>query len=107
MKEFEHDDPMELRGVFCDGDPDYMLECLIEEYLRMGWTPARILQLFESPFYPPLNAALLEQGREAVRAKIEGIALRCGVFRLRTREAEPDAELVTIEPFSQGGREHE
>ena len=96
MKEPESDDPMELRGIWCDGDLEYMVDCVVEEYLRMGWSPARVLQLFESPFYPALHQWFQVRGAEAIRGRIQQIAGRCGVFRFQTSEAPPAPELVHI-----------
>ena len=103
MKEFAFEDPMELHGVACGGDAGYMVDCVIEEYLRLGWPPARILRLFESPLYPPLHQVLRRQGVEAIRRKIESTAGRCGVFRFRTHETPPDPELVSLERSQEGG----
>ena len=107
MKEFESDDPMELQGIWMDGDPDYMLDCVVEEYLRLGWPPDQILRLFGSPSYPVLHQMLHVRGTEALRARIQQIAGRCGVFRFRTSEPPEDPELVAIAPLGQGGREDE
>jgi len=81
VKEPEFDDPMELNGVVCDGDPDVMIDCVIEEYLRMGWSPAEVFRLFQSPFYPLLHAVMRTRGAEPVRRRIEQVRARCGVFR--------------------------
>ncbi len=105
MKEPESDDPMELRGFECEGDPGYMLHCVVEEYLRMGWPPDQIFHLFESPLYPPLYQLLCAQGPVAIRQKIDQIAARCGVFRFRSHDAHP--ELVSITPLAEGGLEDE
>ena len=102
MKEPEYDDPMELQGFECDGDPGYMVDCVVEEYLRMGWPPDEVFHLFESPVYPPLHYLLHTQGPEAILRKIEQVAARCGVFRYQTREAPPNPELVAIRPLGEG-----
>ena len=102
-KQPEAGDPMELRGVACDGDLDSMIDCIIEEYARMGWAADRVLCLFESPLYPVLHRFLRARGVEAVHNKIEETTRRCGVFRFRTTEAPPDAELVQIDPANEGG----
>ena len=46
-------DPLELRAVQID-DPtgeslQAMATCLAEEFLRLGWEPARVEGLFEQP----------------------------------------------------------
>ena len=103
MKEPESDDPMELRATECDGAPDFMIECVVEEYLRMGWPPEQVLRLFESPLYPPLYHLWRSQGAAAIRGRIERVAARCGVFRFRTLQAPAKPELVCITPRREGG----
>ncbi|MDX1619763.1 MAG: hypothetical protein R3320_02150 [Nitriliruptorales bacterium] len=55
-KEFEGDDPMELVGVAypvtsgVESDRE-LARCFVEEYALVGWSPARIRQLFCSPLY--------------------------------------------------------
>ena len=106
-KEFEADDPMELRGVECDGDVDFMIACIAEEYLTSGWRPEEVFGLFESPEYPMLHSLLQSKGGGAIRRQIERAAARCGVFRVRVVEAPPEPELVTILPAAEGGSRHE
>ena len=109
MKELEFDDPMELQAVQLDGDPDFMIDCVTEEYARLGWSSQQILQLFQSPDYPFLHHMLQVQGADAVRNRIDQVIARCGVFRVRTVEAAPDPELelVTIAPLTEGGPQDE
>jgi hypothetical protein len=102
MKEPESDDPMELHGTQCCGDPGYMVDCIVEEYLRMGSSPEQILRLFRSPLYPPLHQLWRTRG-PAVEARIRDIAARCGVFRFRTSERAEQSELVAIAPLAGGG----
>jgi hypothetical protein len=49
-------DPMEIVGVVLDRSIDErglddMARTFIEEYTLMGWSPARILDMFRRPFY--------------------------------------------------------
>ncbi len=101
-KSVDVDDPMELRGFECDGDPDYMIDCLVEEYVRLGWPPEKILGLFEAPGYPMLHALWHTKGPETIRRKIERVARRTGVFRFRTVEQPLDDEPVRITTTKQG-----
>ena len=103
MKELESDDPMELQAIQCDGDPEYMIDCVAEEYARMGWSSEQILQLFESPAYPFLYSMVRARGSESIRRRIEKVVGRCGVFRARTLEAPEEPELVTLAPLREGG----
>ncbi len=68
--EFDFDDPMELNGVgfFTEEDTaDAMTECFVEEFMRMGFSPARILGLFHNPYYIGMNMVLLNRGEEFVK----------------------------------------
>ena len=106
-KEADPDDPMELVGAECDGDPDFMLECIVEEYARMGWEPERIVQLFASPHYPVLHGFWRTMGSGAIRRKVEATSRRCGVFRFRTVERPPADRLVEISRAEGGGEKDE
>ncbi|MBI3665786.1 MAG: hypothetical protein HY236_06090 [Acidobacteria bacterium] len=102
-KEPAFDDPMELQAVQLDGDPDFMIDCIVEEYARIGWTADRIFRLFESPLYPALHSLLLARGVDEIRRRVERVVTRCGVFRVRTFEAPEAAELVNVAPLTEGG----
>ena len=109
MKELEYDDPMELRAVQVDGDPGFMIDCVTEEYARLGWSSQQILELFQSLDYPFLHQMLQALGATVIRARIERVIARYGVFRVRTLEAAPDPELelVHLAPLPEGGTKYE
>lgn len=72
-KDVEPDDPMELVGVPVPVDEatfDEMALCLIEEYVRDGWTDERLLRLFQSPFYAGLYVVWARRGEAWVRDAI-------------------------------------
>ena len=106
-KRVEPEDPMELRGVAFDGDPDFMIDCIVEEYARLGWSPAKILPLFESPFYPVLHGLYRARGAESIRRSVEEVVQRCGVFHFDTRQRPADLELVQIGLAEARGAEDE
>jgi hypothetical protein len=84
-KPLEPDDPLALVGVALDadaGDEDAMARCLVEEYVRAGWTEERLLALFRNPFYRALHAIYRRRGEEAVRALIDHVAATWGVWRV-------------------------
>ncbi len=67
-------DPMKLVGVVVDceeGTTYRMAECFIEEFVRMGIDPDRLLKLFRRPAYAAAHRAWLELGEEAVQQLIE------------------------------------
>ena len=66
LKEAEPDDPMALVGVpvpVDEGTFDEMARCFVEEYVRDGWSDARLLALFRSPHYAGLHVDLASPGR--------------------------------------------
>jgi hypothetical protein len=89
----ESDDPLELHATAVVGDPEVMLECLIQEYVWMGWDREHILALFHSPFYPALNALLRHYGESGIRQRVAAVLARMGVFRVSgTVREEPEPE---------------
>ena len=52
VKDFEHDDPMELRAVpVPDGDTEMQATVFIEEFLMMGVPKEELIGIFKNPFY--------------------------------------------------------
>jgi hypothetical protein len=92
----EADDPFALNATaVAGGDPEVMLECLVQEYAWMGWDAAQVLGLFRDPLYPALNALLHHYGEGGVRRRVEGVLNRMGVFRVSgtvSDEPEPDED---------------
>ena len=79
--EFDFDDPMELNGVALASEEDTteaMTECFIEEFMRMGHSPAQIFQYFRNPFYLAMNLVIEKRGEPWVRARISEIFGRWG-----------------------------
>ncbi|NJD28143.1 MAG: hypothetical protein FIA92_07580 [Chloroflexi bacterium] len=72
-KAAEADDPLELVGVPVPVDEatfDEMARCLVEEYVRDGWSDERLVPLFRSPFYAGLHVIWRRRGEPWVRALI-------------------------------------
>ncbi|MBI2321319.1 MAG: hypothetical protein HYU88_04310 [Chloroflexi bacterium] len=62
QKDYEPDDPMALRGVGLPaGSADAMAACLVEEYVRLGYSDQQLLRLFRSPAFAATHA--LYRGR--------------------------------------------
>jgi hypothetical protein len=78
----EADDPYTLHATAVGGDPEVMLECLVQEYAWMGWDVSQILRLFGDPGYPALNGLLDHYGIEGVRRRVAAVLGRMGVFRV-------------------------
>lgn len=79
--EFDFDDPLELNGhafVTEEDTTDAMSECFVEEFMRMGYSPARILALFRNPHYIGMHMVLLKRGEAFVRDCIQETFARWG-----------------------------
>jgi hypothetical protein len=85
----EPDDPMTLHANEVGGDPWVMLDCLIEEYARMGLGPEEVEKLFSTPFYQAPYALRETLGRDAIRERIERVFPRVGVFRVSVIHTDP------------------
>ncbi len=67
------EDPMGLVGMVLPGEPgqiEAMAECLVEEYVRMGWDEPRLIALFRSPMFLATHRIYRQKGEEYVRALI-------------------------------------
>ncbi len=70
-------EPMELVGVpIPGGDSRVMAECLIEEYLFLGWDEQRIMLLFTRPCFRSTHRIYQELGEVRVRSLIEEVRAR-------------------------------
>ena len=77
----EADDPLELVGVPVAVDEatfDEMARCLVEEYVRDGWSDDRLLPLFRSPFYAGLHVIWRRRGEAWVRRLMATTRVRWG-----------------------------
>lgn len=92
-REVEADDPMELVAAPVPGDPELMLECVVQEFAQLGFDAAELVELFRSPAYPVLNQLLEHYGPNEVRRRVAAVLARSGVFRVRaTVVEEPEPE---------------
>jgi hypothetical protein len=80
--EFVDQDPMELVGMVLPGEPgqlEAMAECLVEEYVRMGWDERRLMALFVSPMFLAPHRIYQQKGEEYVRGLIRGMWAKWGI----------------------------
>lgn len=101
-KSSEPDDPMAMQAEAVTGDPRVMLECLIEEFARMGWNARQITQIFEKPFFLASYGLARQLGDEAVQECIQQTLQRCGVLRCVISESRPTQEPQVVN-LSTGG----
>jgi hypothetical protein len=94
----EADDPYELHAEPVQGDPQVMLECMLQEFVWMGWSQAELLALFDDPQYPVLCQLRAHFGREQVHTQVAELLAQWGRLRFRETivEPEPEPDLVQI-----------
>jgi len=82
MKPSEPDDPMELVGIGVPGgDPALVARCLVEEFVRLGMSDARLMGLFRHPFYAGAHAVYRLRGEDYVKALIAEVRRQWGYPR--------------------------
>lgn len=86
------DDPMELTAELVGGDPDVMLECVLQEFAWMGLNGEQLIALFHNPGYPVLCGLRECLGEETVRRRVESLMAQWGVLQFREVHAEPDQD---------------
>lgn len=81
-------DPMTLHGVVVETNDDgamrEMAECLVEEYIRLGFDADRILRMFKTRGYAGPFLACQTLGEEAIRSLIAEYMQRRGPLQHRS-----------------------
>ena len=85
----EPEDPLMMTGDCPEGDPEFMLTSIVEEYARMGWGAEHIVSLFDNPFFQATNGLKKLFGEAETRRRIHETVQRCGVFHISTKCAPP------------------
>jgi hypothetical protein len=79
--ETDPEDPLELTGVelitLTDTTQD-MAECLIEEFMRLGYNPKQVLALFRQPHYIGMHRVWRRMGEAWTRQRVEDVFRRWG-----------------------------
>ena len=97
-REMLPEDPLHLQGFELPGDTELMLRLLVEEYARMGWGLADLMQLARDPFYQAFHGLWQLHGDEELERRIRSILARTGVTRVKAVQTEPISErLVQID----------
>jgi hypothetical protein len=71
--EFVAEDPMGLVGTVLPGEAgqlEAMAECIVEEYVRLGWGEDRLMVLFRNPLFLATHRIYRQKGEPYVRALI-------------------------------------
>ena len=97
------DDPMEISGIEIEGDPQVMLQCIVEEFARMGCDAEDILRMFDDPFFQGPYGINLAFGRQYIRRYVTSMLKQSGVMRVRVIEQPPEEDLEPV-TLTVGGR---
>jgi hypothetical protein len=84
--EFDDGDPLGLVGMVLPGEPGQlqaMAECLVEEYVRLGWDERRLMTLFVNPLFLATHRIYQHLGEAAVRDLISRTRARWGGDQFR------------------------
>lgn len=82
-EEFDRADPMELVGMVMPGEAgqlEAMAECLVEEYVRLGWDERRLMTLFRSPRFLATHRVYREKGEPYVQQLIRATLVKWRPF---------------------------
>lgn len=93
----DEEDPLELMAQPAIGDPDVMLECILQEFAWMGWSVEQLLSLFHHPGYPVLNQLREFYGDAEVRRRVEQLAAQWGQLRFRETIVEPEEDVQVVQ----------
>jgi hypothetical protein len=99
-REMLPEDPLELQAFEVPGDVELMFRIVVEEFARMGWSSARIVELARDPFYQALHGLWRLHGEAEFQRRVGQIVARAGVTRVREIVAPPPSELLQIEASS-------
>jgi len=76
-KSADFTDPMELVGVpVPGGDSRAMAECLVEEYLLLGWDERQVMMLFTRPCFRATHRIYLDKGEAYVRSLVQEVRVK-------------------------------
>ena len=88
MKPLEPNDPHELVGVaFVEGDAELMAECLVEEYLLLGWNNGQLMSLFTRPCFGMTNRIYRDRGHGYVEGLIAQVRAKWASSEMDGRHA--------------------
>lgn len=95
-RDIEPEDPFELMAAPAYGDPEVMLECMLQEFLWMGWNREQLLSLFHNPGYPVLVELREFYGDEEIQRRVATLIASSGVWRFRESIVEDDEQQVEV-----------
>jgi hypothetical protein len=96
-REMLPEDPLELQAFEVPGDVELMFRIVVEEFARVGWDSAAIVELARNPFYQALHGLWRLHGETEFQRRVNQILARVGVIRVREFVAPPPSTLLQIE----------
>lgn len=90
------DDPMNRHAVQVPGDPEVMLQVLVEEFACTGWTLDAIRELAWDPFDEILHGLWEHYGDDEFCRRVREILSHCSVMRTIHCETPAEDELVLL-----------
>lgn len=94
--EFDHEDPFELVGTVIP-DPDgtnleEMARCIVEEYVRVGFSDQQLWGLFHNPFFGATHALYRARGETWVQEVIDRVREKWGQPQFTLMHGDGDQE---------------
>ena len=93
-------DPMTLHGVVLETNSDAamrdMADCFVEEYLRSGFDPDRILKMFRTEGYAGPFLAYQTLGEDAIRRIIDELIPLWGGRKAKTPQSSSAAGQISL-----------
>ncbi len=89
-EEFDPGDPLELVGLVLPGEAgqmEQMAECIIEEYVRMGWDEHRMMTLFVHPMFLATHRIYRQKGAQYVQDLIHNTCARYRIHKPEVKNA--------------------
>jgi hypothetical protein len=80
--EIDCEDPLDLVGMVLPGEPgqlERMAECLVEEYVRLGWDETRLMTLFANPMFMATHRIYRQKGEAYVGDLIQRMTSKWGI----------------------------
>lgn len=84
-------DPFQMMAGGVEGDPLLMLDCIVEEYSRMGLEEEDVVRLFDDPVFLATHGLRGLFGVEATRRRVREVLSRCGILRVSTVALPPES----------------
>jgi len=90
-------DPLQMMAGGVEGDPLLMLDCLVEEYSRMGAGEEELLRLFDDSEFLATHGLRELFGVEATRDRVRAVLARCGTLRVSVTALPPESPCAPFE----------